>query len=213
MANFRGKIGIYQAALNLSPAQVTAAQTLCEAYIEAYDFAENVDNTGKAVTKWRNDIFRGEPVGGPVPDPPVFAIGTPSPGTLGVVTQFLDLREQLVVNPGFNDAMGEDLGILGPEIDDEPEGEVAPSLKITSELGFKVNISGSMQGNSQIRIEYRKSGTTTWVLVMFLTNLPAEVTVTPSVDGQPETGDIRGTFYRKNQPYGVPSPNYAVTLS
>lgn len=213
MANFKSKIGIYQAELGLSPAAVTAAQALCDAFIQAYDFAENVENTGKAVTKWRNDVFRGEPTGGPIPDPPVFAIGTPSPGTLGVVTQFFELREQLVVNAGFTDAIGEDLGILGPEIGEEPEEEVAPVLKISTETGFKVNISGSMQGNSQLRIEYRKSGTANWQLVTFVTNLPAEVPVAPATPGQPETGEIRAIFYRKNQEYGTYSPNYPVTLS
>ena len=213
MQNFKAKIGLYQTELGLSPAEVDAAQLLCDAFIDAYNFSEACEYTSKAVTSWRNSVFRGEPTGGPIPDPPVFPVGAPSVGTLGVVTQFFELREQLVVASGFTDAIGDDLGILGAEIGEEPEEEIAPSLKVTAASGFKVAISGSMQGNSQIRIEYRKAGETNWTLVTYLSNLPAEVPVVPTTPGVPEKGDIRAIFYRKNEEYGVHSPNYPVTLS
>jgi hypothetical protein len=212
MLNFKGKIGTYEAQLNWTPVQTTAAQTLCDAYMHAYDFADSVESSAEAVTNWRNNVFRGKPQGGAIPPAPVVPVGTPNPGTLGVVTQFFELRDEILANKGFTEAMGEDLEILGPIIADAIEEDVVPALTFVVKNGYRVDIIGSMKKNPQIRIEWRAKGSDNWVLLTFLTNLPAEVIVTPGTPGEPQSGHIRAVFYRKNQEYGVFSPDYPLTV-
>ncbi len=213
IANFKAKIGLYEAQLNWSPAQTDLAQLLCDAYIHAYDFADQVEMSAEAVTTWRNNVFRGQPTGGAVPPPTVLPLGTPNPGTLGVVTQFFELREQILANPGFTEEIGEDLGLIGPLVEDAIEADVVPALKFATKDNYKVDITGSMQKNPQLRIEWKAKGSDNWVLLTFLTNLPAEVIITPNTPGEAQSGHIRAVFFRKNEQYGIYSPDYPITVA
>ena len=49
--------------------------------------------------------------------------------------------------------------------------------------------------------------------VAFLTSTPAGFTITKTDPTKPENGELRAFFYKKNAPYGTPSPNYPITLS
>jgi hypothetical protein len=213
MLNFRTKIGAYQPILNLTAAQITAWQNLADSFMQAYDFAEQVEATAEAATKWRNEIFRGEPKGSAAPDPPVFAVGTPVISGLGVVSQFFEVREQIVANPAFTEAIGEDLMLLGPIKDDTAEGEVAPSLKLSTRNGYRIEIAGSMKGYPQMRVEWRAKGQNNWELMAFLTKLPAEIVITPGTPGDPQSGELRAVYFRDNAQYGVYSPNYPLTVT
>jgi hypothetical protein len=213
MQNFRVKIGTYQAPLNLTAAQITAWQNLADSYMAAYDFADQVEATAEAATKWRNDIFRGEPKGSAAPDPPVFPVGSPVISGLGVVSQFFEVREQLVANPAFTEAIGEDLMLLGPLKDDAIEAEVAPSLKLATRNGYRIEIAGSMKGYPQMRVEWRAKGQTSWQLMAFLTKLPAEIVITPGTPGDPQSGELRAVYFRDNAQYGIYSPNYPLTVT
>ena len=63
-----------------------------------------------------------------------------------------------------------------------------------------------------MRVEYRaKNGE--WTLAGFFTNMPNQFTVSPQTPGEPEIGYVRGTYIRKSQPVGLPSPEYPVTVS
>jgi hypothetical protein len=131
--------------------------------------------------------------------------------TRGAVTQFMELRDLIVASPGYTLAIGEDLGIVGPEVP-APEGVIAPDLKATVSPGYTVNLSGSMQGMSGMRIEYSRSGGQ-FAPVAFFTNTPGSFQITPAAPGQPETGNVRAVYIKKNAEFGSFSPNYPVTLS
>jgi len=92
------------------------------------------------------------------------------------------------------------------------EDDVAPSLKPTVGAGYTVSISGSMQGNDGMRIEYARNGQP-FAPVAFFTNTPGAFHITPNTPGQPESGHIRAVFIKKNVDFGSYSPDYPVTLS
>lgn len=211
--NFQGKIGTYAGALPLTPAQVDLFQALCDAIIGSIQFVEVSKETMKAATAWRDLVLFGEPEGDPVGAAPIFVIGGSPAYTRGSVDQFFKARDLILALPGYTEVIGEDLGLIGPEISKEPEAEVAPSLKVAAESGYKIKVSGSMQGYSQLRLEWRRAGTANWVLITFVSNLPAEITIAPSAAGQPENGELRGIFVQKNQEFGNYSPSYPVTIS
>jgi hypothetical protein len=198
--------------LNLTAPQVFIAEGWATAFELAIEFADSCKQTNQAVTQWKDDVLNGA-TNVPIHTPPTFPVGTQPAGNQGIVKQLFEFREQILVNPGFTDAIGEELGFLGPEIGPTPEVEAQPSLKVVAEVNYGIRVSGSMQGYAQMRVEWRKSGTPTWQLVTFVTNLPADVIVSPTTDGQPESGELRAIFYQKNQPVGVYSPNYPLTVS
>jgi hypothetical protein len=210
--NFLSKIAGYSTVLGLSPAQLTAAQALCEAYIEAFNFTEHSKQTMQSLTKWRNDLFYGEPKGSTPPNPPVFEIGNISPGTMGMVTQFFELRDQILAAPGYTESIGEDLGLIGTEKTEPEEGDVAPELKLSVSAGYWVNVKGSLKGMSGMRIEYRPSGGQ-YTPIAYFSNTPGSFQITPALPGQPEKGHVRAVFIRKNAQFGDYSPDYPVTVS
>lgn len=212
MQNFQSKIGGYAAALGLSAAQVAAAEVLCDSFIGSLSFAEQCRATMQAVTQWRDLVFSGKPEGSAAPAPPVFPVGGAPSYTVGAVTQFFELRELILAAPGYTEAIGEDLGLIGPEIGPTPEEDVAPDLRTSVSPGYTVNISGSMQGFEGMRIEYARSGQA-FAPVAFFTNTPGSFEITPNTPGQPETGHVRAVFIKKNAEYGNYSPDYPVTVS
>lgn len=210
--NFQNKIDGYAVPLGLTPAQVSAAQDLCDAFITAYTFHESSKGTMQSVTVWRDLVFYGEPTGDPAGFPPVFAVAGNPTVPRGVVTQFFELRELIVALPGYTETIGEDLGLIGPEKSDVIPELLAPELKPSVASGYTVNLKGSMQGMTGMRVEYRRASGD-FTPVAFLTNLPGSVQISPAAPGQPESGEIRAVFIRKNAEFGNWSPNYPVTVS
>lgn len=212
MQNFQSKITGYGAALGLTAPQITAAMALCAGFIEAYNLTEQCKATMKAQTQWRDMAFYGTPKGGTLPESPTFPANVVPLYTKGVVTQFFELRDQIVNAAGYTETIGKDLGIVGAEIPPVPPSAVTPDLKPSVTLGNWINLSGSMQGMDALRVEYAPAGGS-FKTVAFLTKTPGGFQVSSSVANQPENGVIRAIYIRKNEEYGNFSPNYPVTLS
>lgn len=210
--NFRKKISNYTAALPLTAAQVTAAEELCDAFIGAFSATEQSRQTMVAMTAWRDEVFFGEPEGNPAPAAPVFAVVGAVTYTLGTVKQFFALRDLIVASPGYTEAIGEDLGIVGTETSPRAAEDVTPQLKAVTSTGYSVNISGSMQGMDAMRVEYAPKGGQ-FRTVAFLTNTPGGFSISPATPGQPESGHIRAVYIKKNEEFGNFSADYPVTLS
>lgn len=210
--NFRVKIGSYAGALGLAAEQITASQALCDAFIGAFSLAEQSRSTMQALRQWRDIVFFGEPAGEAAPDPPIFPAGG-SPGySNGIVKQFFAFRDMVISLPGYTSAIGEDLGILGPEITPAPEASVAPDLRVSVSNGNFVNISGSMQGLDAMRVEYSPKGGQ-FSAIAFLTKTPGGFAIDMAEPDKPQTGHIRAIFVKKNADYGNYSPAYPITIS
>ena len=149
---------------------------------------------------------------GAAPPTPIFPSAGDLAYTLGVVTQFFALRDQIVSNNGYTMAMGEDLGIVGSEIVPLAPTNVTPSLKASVSMGNTVNLTGSMQGMDALRVEYAPKGGV-FSTVAFLTKTPGGFLITPTNPSGAETGFVRAVFIKKNAEFGNFSPNYPVTVS
>ncbi len=210
--NFLAKIASYAAALGLTPAEVSDAESMCDAFIGSFNFADTCRSTMQAVTQWRDMVLYGQPTGSAAPAPPVFPVGGVPAYKRGTLTQFFALRDRIVASSGYTTAIGEDLGIVGAEITPPPPSEITPNLKTSVTMGNTVNIVGSMQGMDALRVEYAPKGGS-FMTIAFLTNTPGGFQITPANPNQPETGMIRAVFIKKNAQYGNFSPNYPVTVS
>lgn len=210
--NLSAKIGGYAIALGLTPLQVTTLQGLCTAFVTAFNLTEQSRSTMQSMTQWRDIVFYGEPVGSAAGAPPFF----PEPGEdalkRGTVQQIFAFRDLIVASPGYTQAIGEDLGIVGTEQPNRPSSDYTPELKTTTSIGYNVTVTGSMQGMDALKVEYAPKGGN-FATVAFLTNTPGGFQITPATPGEPETGHIRAVFIKKNEVFGNYSADYPVTLS
>lgn len=213
MQNFSVKISGYATVLGMTSAQVSDAQALCSAFMGAFNSTEQCRATMAAMTQWRDEVFYGEPMGQPAPAAPVFPIVGTTMYTRGTVKQFFELRDRIVAAPGYTQAIGEDLGIVGPEVSRPAPGAVMPDLRAETSTGYWVNLSGSMQGMDALRVEYSRDGGANFTTVAFLTNTPGGFQVTPQNPNQPEKGVVRAIYIKRNEEIGRYSANYPVTLS
>lgn len=210
--NFLAKIAGYQATLGLTIPQVAAITAVCEAFIGAFNATQQSKQTMKAMSQWRRTVFYGEPVGDEAPQAPVFPTVGVVTYTRGVIAEFKDFRDMIVALPNYTEQIGEDLGIVGTEINPIGPTEAQPVFKSVTANGYTVNLVGSMQGFDGMRVEYRRKGGD-WENAAFLTNTPAGFQVTPAVPGGAEAGHVRAVFIKKNEDYGLWSPDYPVTVS
>ena len=211
--NFDSKIDSYAVALALTPAQVTEAHDICAAIIGAINSAEQCKSTMVAMTQWRDDVLHGEPFGTPAPAAPVFPVVGAVTYDRGVITQLVNLRDQIVNSAGYTTAIGEDLGLVGPEILKPAPGSITPELKAETSTGYWVNVKGSMQGMDALRVEYSRDGGESFQTVAVLTTTPAGFQITPETPNQPEKGVIRAIYLKRNEEIGNFSANYPVTVS
>ncbi len=212
--NIKGKIGGYTAVLPLTAAQETRIVLICNIFNAIYTYVEAMRATTSSLIEWRDEILTGVPTGTAAPAAPAYsAVTLPAGSFRGIITEFKDLRELIVALPGYTDAIGEDLMIVGEEITPPSAPSVHPDLNVTTATGYVVNVAGSMQGYDALRIEYQRQGSTAWNIAAFATKMPASFTISPATPGQPENGQIRGIFIKKNEEFGNFSPNYPVTVS
>ena len=158
MQNFQAKIEAYAVQLGLTPAQVTAALALCAAFIGAFSVTDQSKTTMQALKQWRDEVFDGEPEGSAVSTAPVFPVVGAVTYTRGVVKQFFELRDLIVALPGYTEAIGEDLGLIGSEVLKPAPSSLTPELKAETSTGYWVNLTGSMQGMDALRVEYSRDG-------------------------------------------------------
>ena len=213
MQNFQAKIEAWAVQLGLTPAQVTAALALCAAFIESCNVTAQSKSTMQALKQWRDEVLYGQPEGSAVPAAPVFPVVGAVTYTRGVVNQFFELRDLIVASPGYTEAIGEDLGLIGSEVLKPAPSSLTPELKAETSTGYWVNLTGSMQGMDALRVEYSRDGGESFQTVAFLTNTPGGFQIAPSNPNQPEKGVIRAVYIKRNEDIGNFSANYPVTIS
>ena len=211
MRNFLSKIDLYGEVLGLTPAEIAAAKALCTSFIGAFNAAEQAKMTMHAMTKWRNIVLYNERLGMPAPPPPVFAVPDTAGVQIGVINSFYSLRDRLISSPGFTNAIGEDLGILGPQQHRRLPHEITPDLK-PAISGSKLEIRGSMQKMDALRIEYAAAGGD-FQTIGYLTHTPGTLHINTAIPDQPEKGHVRAVFIKKSKEYGNFSPSYPVIVS
>ncbi len=209
--NFRAKIGEYATPLGLSPADVADAVALCDSFLAAYNLTEQCRTTMMAMTAWRDGILFGQPDPAPAPPPPAFPVAAPASYAQGVIKQFMLLRDRVLAAPGYTAAIGGDLGVIGPEKLRPAPDSIRPELNAVASTGYRVTLSGSMQGMDALRVEHSRDGAT-FNTVAFLTTTPGGFQITPEDPNQPEKGFLRAVYINKNDQVGSFSALYPVTL-
>ncbi len=203
--NVKDKIPFYEAPLAMDITEVGRITEICTEVLAVIEHAREAKSTLQSLTDWRNLVLEG-PGSGPATVPPEF---TQMPILTGLKFGLYDEYKNMVakekLKAQFTTAIGEDLGWLGAEKPEQIIGDITPAMEFAARPGYEVTVKGKMQGMDGLRIEYRRNGTTDWKNIAFLTSTPGSFIFTPDTPGQPETGDFRCIFIKKNVPVGLPS--------
>jgi hypothetical protein len=129
--NFKIKINTYATQLGLTTAEVTAIQADLTMYIYILNMQEAFKQTMNNITSYKNLLKHavGQQHLGALPSAP--ALGT-APATVpeGVFDRISKLAKRIKASSGYNDAIGNDLGIIAPVQTFDP-ALLQPELKVT----------------------------------------------------------------------------------
>ncbi len=212
--NVKDKIGGYKTALGLSGAQVDRIILICETFIAVYNFVESVKESAGSLTEWRDDYFyrKGDPT---APTPPPFATFTAPAGAFaGIVNEFKATRDLITKLPGFTEAIGDDLMFLGPELSKESAAAAKPTINtFSAATGYMFTLVVSNRGDSDMWDAYIMKKGGSWTKHGTYNGKSVDITVTPTVPGEPEQVQVRVQLRKKNENYGEPSDNQYVTVN
>jgi hypothetical protein len=212
--NILGKIAGYATLLGLLPADVTAIQKMCGAFVTAYDYTMESRATAQGLTEWLDNAMYGNK-NKDLPDPPAFAAFTNDPAYItGIIAVMREWRERWVAAPNYTQAVGEDLMIVATKSGSITPDLVTPTLQAhAAQSGFVVALVVSDRAEAdQWTAETRQNGGA-WTNAGTFTGKSADITVTPTTPGKPEQVEIRVQLRRKNSNYGNPSQIATVTVN
>jgi len=212
-ANFLVKIDDHAPTFGLTGPQTARLKLICETFIEIHDWLDQLNASVSQCYKWRDDMEDGKE-GETVAPPPSFeALNLPAGAFKGFVTEFRKKVGQLKEHDNYTQAIGADLKIIAVKGEETNLADVKPAFEYEPSADFKVSVTGKMQGFKTVKFSYMRKGTSTFVPIGFLTNLPGELEITPAQPGTPETGFIRARFFENNQDVGQYSDNAEITIS
>jgi len=214
MANCGPKIATHQIALGLTNLQVTTIQNICTTFLAVYDWIESTRETMKSASEWRDDYFYDK--AGAPPSEPVFQPYTPpgTPADQGLVNLFKATRDLIVNLPGFTEAIGEDLGFLGEEINPISPPTVQPTIQVFAAANghhFSIVVANRAEATQWDVYITRKGGTPQ--KHSSYTGKSADVYVDLQVPGDAEQIQVYVQLRKNNADYGQPSQTANVTLN
>ena len=215
--NVKQKIDAYKVTLPLATDKVVRIILICDTFIALYNYVEQTRATVAQLTDYQNLILTadGGTQGEPAPAVPVFqTLALPSDAFVGIFEEFRKLVEDIKTADNYTRGIGEDLMIVAPEGTETPDELIVAAMKVQALPDYKVRVEGSLQKMQAMRIDWRPKAATAWRKgAGYLTKLPGEITIEPTVAGAPESGELRCVLIEKNEEIGQYSPNYPITIS
>ena len=173
-----------------------------------------LDAYKEAVRQYRI-IITEKPTGEPTPQFPAnpnFAL--PKVIDTGIFDRLKELVEKIRAASSYTDEIGALLGILPTQPTSITPDEIKPAIKVTAAFtDYKFTVHATRMGMSAYRVQIRRMESEVWTDAAFSQTSDCEVTVVPTVAGQPERLQVRVILLDKNQPVGQPSDPVYVTVN
>ena len=201
------------ASLDVSPEELQRIQDDAAVLDYLRKVSLQIANTKEAFSsaKWR--IIRGK-TGGAVPALPAFkALAFPAAASNGIIANARRLIRKIKAAPGYNDAIGESLGLVRNEVARLDPDVVAPELKINVLAGGAVEFRYRKRRIPAFRIDMKRGERKAWETAVIATNPPIVHSLPPLSDGQPEIRHYRAIYLKRNVPFGKYSPTYQVVTT
>jgi hypothetical protein len=200
--NFSTSFASHATALGFTAAEVSSVGA--DAAMLSY-LVPTYKSALRARSTYKNLVVSGA-LGRPAtPPPPAPTTATP-PATVppGILARLRNLVQRIQLAPGYTEAIGRDLGILGVEADgSEPSDETAkPTAKARSIASNTVQIDFSKERFDGVLIESRRTGEADWQ-TLATDNYSPYVDARPLLQaGKPEVREYRLRYIELDEPVG-----------
>lgn len=182
-------------------------------YQYVVNVAADISDQREAFTAWKRSIFEGDPTK-PAPVAPVFPIiALPQTALNGLETELKAIIKRIKASAGYNETIGEQLGLVDSGPAPFNPNDLNPTLKLTAKPGSIVDIAfvkGQMTG---MRVEFQRKGEVSWQLAVILFSSPGQHAAPPAVPDEPEQRSYRAVYIKGNDPIGPYSPIYTVVTT
>ncbi|MGL4399687.1 MAG: hypothetical protein ACRCXD_07440 [Luteolibacter sp.] len=172
---FRDTIPTYATALGINAGEVAdqAEDATWFRYILSHAIA--MRDSGSQWISYKNALLTG--TGGAfVPVTPPLPIPTPNSVQLGILTRFRALVRRIKAAPGYSEAMGEALGIIGPDSVDPDPATLTPEISLRTS-GGQVEVLWDKGRQEGVEI-HKDSGNGQWTFLALDTR-PNYIDTTP----------------------------------
>jgi hypothetical protein len=151
----------------------------------------------------------GTPDGGMPPAPSTAA--APASVAPGILPRTRLLLQRIQAAPGYTEAIGDNLGIVGPPAPTPiPAALAKPTAKATAIPGSEVQVGFSKGDFDGVLVEGRRTGETAWTTLGTDYFSPFADTRPPLEAGRPETREYRLRYLLRDEPVGEWSDIVAV---
>ncbi len=211
--NVQGKISSYEVPLAMDIIEVNRILAICDEVLTVIERTREAKMTLESLNDWRTLVLEG-PTKGVATTPPQF---TQMPTMIGLqfslYAEYKNMVAKEKLKSQYTTAIGEDLGWIGAEKADQLLEDIVPEFSYSSGPDFQVTVKGKMQGMDGARIDFRPASETNYTHIAQITGTPATFTFTPTVPGQPEKGDFRARFIKKNVIVGQYSQPFTLVIT
>jgi hypothetical protein len=170
-----------------------------------------VNDSKHAFTDWKQKMLHGDnALLGELPTFPEVAL--PEANWSGLVPFVKNIVKRIKAHPGYNEFIGEDLGLIVDNPTSTPDEDMIPEIELKAINNGKIEIRFKRAGFDSIRIDWRPKGEQTWQLAGVYTNSPA-VHDHASPGDAPEAREYRAIFLRKNEAVSKFSSTYNIVTT
>lgn len=205
LTNFSNSFAAHAAALGFTEADVNSVRA--DAAMVNYllgDLLPTYKTALQARTSYKNLVMAG-PIGmagGSLPPPP--ATG-PAPTAVppGIVPRLRNLVQRIQLAPGYNEVIGFDLGITGPERSPAaPDATARPTLRARSNGPGTVQVDFTKEKFDGVAVESRRAGEDEWQSLGVDSYSPYIDDRPPREAGKPEVRQYRARYILRDHATG-----------
>lgn len=178
------------------------------------DMTEIVEAGKKTVTKIKQTVFNGDEDEEISPFPVFPVLAAPFALVAGCLDRTLKRNRRFRLGPGYTKEIGTALGIEEDVPQISPD-TVKPTVTATAAAeNYLMSVVVSNRGQSNMwEVQIRRKGQETWETVKTASGKSVDVTLIPTVPGNPEKIQLRIRLLKNNENYGQLSDIISVTLN
>lgn len=175
LERFSDNIGSFSALLGLTAPAVAAQAADATWFRYTLNHAISMKDSGSQWVAYKNLLLTGTgtaavPVTPPLPSP------QPSSVAPGILTRFRELVRRIKAAPAYTEAIGEALGIIGPDSIDEDPATLTPEISLRTS-GGQVEVVWTKGSQEGVEIQ-KDSGNGQWIFLALDTR-PNYIDTTP----------------------------------
>jgi len=208
--NLQTKLLTYATTFGLTGAETTAVTNDYNAIAYMMAQVEAIKANSQDRVQYKARLLRG-PSGAATAFPGDFIAATPPTATVtpGVLDRIRALARRLKAHPNYTKAIGEDLGIVAPDVTSPRSPR--PRGTARSVGSSQIGLTFVKLGFSGVRVESKRGPETAWSYLGTYIVSPFTDSRGPLVAGMPESRSYRLQYVRGNDPVGEFSDTLTVS--